>query len=606
LANPLSKIIESDDLEDSNPKLPLSILRKVMTTVTGKYLYLNNPPSYNLLNNSFAGSGKSTITFRELMNSDSLFIYLVNNHDVAKEQIEKNPVLNDITHIESRNRLCIVEEYKNLNKKYKINIKHFCKECPHNSYCEYYERMRDIQDNRQSWVGVHHHLGGLANSYVEKNDVDAVVIDEYFIESLYKETQIHYRNVLDTTGLLTQMVISPERDLILNILQQFSFGIQNDIVDNRSVYKKIINYYTYEGSNSKLKLFVEEYEKFQIEIYETTHTAFRNVVSNLIYSIINIYKHYKPFSDPDYLKYINLVYQIIENEKTRKHLSIAYFDLEALDLPCKVIILDATTPANFYQYVFNKKIKTIKNDIEINSKIYQLKTAKFVMKTLDNPKSFDKLAELVKLIVEKHNEEVLCVSRIKYKKRIKEINPNLISTDHYPLKASNKYEHLNNVILFGTPESRRDVLKRKAALLNYDEDKYHYVLRENEMLQALHRIRPAEKTFKNIQTNIHLLTSVDLGFKNSVRLTLSQYKRMLTDNIVEYHSSDKTNNRITQEIIDLLKNENYSSTEILGLVKGKHTIIRLILRNLIKDKVISKYSIPTGSKGRKPIYYKLI
>jgi len=580
----------------------LTKVRKDMNDTTHNYLDLNNPPRFNLLNNSFAGAGKSYITYKQLIESDSFFILLTNNHDVAKEQIEKNDVINDLVHIESRNILCKNEEYIKLNKDYGINIKHFCKECPYYNVCEFYERMRDIYDNPQSWVGVHHHLGGLVNNYVDENMVDAVVIDENFLESLYKNTTIHYKNVLDTTGLLTQMVISPERDLILDILHQFSFGIQNDIVDNRSVYKKIINYYTYGGSDSRLDIFMEEYEKFQIEIYETTHTVFRNVVSNLIYSIINIYKHYKPFSDPDYLKYINNVYQIIGN--TRKKLSIAYYDLEALDISCKVIILDATTPADLYQKVFKRRIKTIQNEIDINSNIFQMKTAKFVMQTLDRKKSFDKVAELVKLIVEKHNEEVLCVSRIKYKKDIEAINPTLIKTNHYPLKASNAYEHLNIVIAFGTPEPRRDLLKRKSILLNYDEDKLLYVLREAEMLQSIYRIRPAEKTLNGIETYIYMLTSLDLGFKNSVRLTLSQYKRMLTDNI-EYFCTDKVEKRIKLEIINLLKKGDYPISEILGIVTGKTEIIRLILKNLIDDGKIIQYPFDTGKTGRKPTYCKL-
>jgi len=225
------------------------------------------------------------------------------------------------------------------------------------------------------------------------------------------------------------------------------------------------------------------------------------------------------------------------------------------------------------------------------------------MRTLDkNIKTRRRLINLIQLIINKHQEPVLVLSRKKYEEEIKDSNPSYITTDHYPLVGSNEYEKFNVVVIFGTPEPRRDDLHRKSILLGYDEDDLHYIMRETNIIQGIHRIRIALK--RNKPTYIYLLTNLLLPFKNVNRMPIGKLESLLRGE-TEYVTEDKED-RIREDILTLLEEKDHTITEIIRKIKGQNTVVSEVIKRLVKDNMIKIYKVNTKTRGRKPIYCKIV
>ena len=581
--------------------MKLENLRKDMYIKTIDYLQDQTPVMKNFLNNSFAGSGKSFLTCKALADSDSFFIYLVNEHNIGAEQMEHNKVLFDLMQIKSRNKLCKHEQYKMLASK-GVSIKHFCKDCGYMGVCEYYQRMNEIWKEPQSWIGVHHHLGGLVNLYVEEKHVDAVVIDEYFLQGIWTNFKVYYKLLIDTINLVSGMPDSNEKIFVIDVLREFVITFKQHKLNTDFIHERIYKYFRLYGTPLDLKLFYYDYERRLAELYFQSNRIFNNIVTLLCKTLFELYKQQKPAKDPDYLNYMNNVMRYVKGEKFQ-YIDIGYYDLDALNLNCKIIILDATTPAEFYENIFNREIVTLKNKIVVNSKIYQLSSAKYCMRTLDDEKNnaFTRLKNIVKLISEKHNQEMLVVSRMKYEKNLEILNPDLISTGHYPLFGSNDFKHINIVVLFGTPEPKRDVLERKAHLLNIGYDLLYYLEREAFMLQAIHRIRC---NIKDEPTYIYVLSKVDLNLQNSIKLSIGKLEKLLQNQPLGYVTQENEE-RIKNDVCNYLDISDLPLSELTGLVTGNSVIVSDIIKLMEKKGEIETYKLESTGRGRKPLMCRL-
>jgi hypothetical protein len=393
-----------------------------------------------------------------------------------------------------------------------------------------------------------------------------------------------------------------EKELAMEFLQEFAFAIQNEAVNNEYLYSKIWHYFKNRGNEFELQLFSDEYEYRLADYYFTKKKIFRNIVTPLFEAIKDIWKHYVPMSVSNHLEYINTVIQV-HIGKVKRYMDISFYNIDALnDLPCKVIVLDATTPTELYENIFDRPFKVLSKDVLLNSFVYQLTTARYVMNTLDRSESLNKLLNIVDLICKKHKDEgVLVTSRKKYEKTIQNLHPEQIKTDHYPLVGTNEYKDLNVVVIFGTPEPSYYELDRKSIQLDYPRDKLHYVLRETNILQAIHRIRPATK---ENPTYIYILSNVELPLHNVKRLSIGKLTRLLETEANEY-VIEEIEDRIREEIFSILETGNFPLSELILLTHGNKTYVREVITRMINEGVIKSYKIDNGTRGPKPTYLKL-
>jgi len=556
------------------------------------YIHLDHDP----------GFGKSHIMNYQLEKTDALFISLYPSHRLGEEMIEKMPFESEYVQIESRSRLCQVEDLKKLAKK-GVNIKPFCEECPRITMCDYYIRIWEIMDETQPWIGVHHHIGGLANSYADERNIDIIVIDEAFINAIRKHNRFGHPLILSTYHLLEKMENCAEKELLLQYLQAFLFAFQSKGVINVEHLTWCARDYMRRGIERAPDLlrFAADYELLLAELFFRKRTLFRNIVTPLCQAIINVRKRDTRGNHPDRYDYINSVFQTRMGRT--KLIDMMYFDTDALDFGCKLAILDATTPTDFYRKIFKREIHSVGVGLAVNSTIYQVTSAKYVMQTLDQSETaLRKLHKMVDLIAKKHPDGVLVLSRKKYEHAIKAINPRVIHTDHYPIRGSNDYKHLNAVVIFGTPEPSFNTVERSATLLGCSEEEIKLIMRETEIIQGVHRIRPTLKT--DTPTYVYLLTKLPLPFDNIKKLKASRLIALLQGESGLYVTED-TEDRIREDIFHKLEEGDIQLTKLVESISGNRNVVREIVRRMKEAHAIDFYKGEKEGRGRKPLMVKL-
>jgi hypothetical protein len=264
-----------------------------------------------------------------------------------------------------------------------------------------------------------------------------VVIDEYFINSIFERHTVVYDDVIHTNVLLDRLTPSIELTLFKSLMVWMIGLIQEKTADYTQISYYIRKYVRLGGNEERIEAFCTTWELFLGNHYISTKHIFQNIITGLANMLLN----FQEFGLDD-LEYLQAMIQCISTDKA-VFLDISWWNRHALQIPSRIILLDATTPPEFYKFLFNRKIKTMNASVEIFSTIYQITRGTYVMESLNHEDTFNRMAELVKLIVDKHNSKTLVVSRKKYEEKIKKISP-LIAADHYPLVGSNNYEDYNN------------------------------------------------------------------------------------------------------------------------------------------------------------------
>lgn len=565
-----------DQLDLIHQEIELRVKQYLQDPNPDYYLYLNPPP----------GTGKTTTVCKVLAQELAFFTYLTNKHDLADEQITQQPVLRDCIHIESRARLCENAKLKKLAD-HGVNLKYFCPDCSNHRFCEYYQRMIEIFREPQSWVGVHSHLGGLANMYAELNPIDVIVIDEYFINAIFTRFTIVYDTIIHTTNLLNKLTPSKERTFFTKLLFWLGVLIQNKQNNWQDLVDLVEAYFRKGGTLIRLQTFVEIWEKLMGNHYLATRHIFDNIITNLVNMIINCLNYGKLNID-----YLQALITCIETDKAA-YLDLRWYNQHALQFPCRVIILDATTPKELYEHLFHKRIETMTASVDTFPIIYQITRGAYFMSSLDQVQTMERMLKVTRLIMEKHQCPILVATRKKYKEKIQALDPRFL-VDHYPLVGSNDYSSVNVFIAFGTPEPRPDDLARKAKLLQYDIEKLRYVEREANILQAIHRIRLVLK--QDEPTYIYLLTNIDLGFKNQKKVSVRRLENLLGCED-EGACSDEQEDDLRQQIKQLLWDGPKKKIFILNNLAIGTAIGNYILEKMQQEQLITQIKT-MKAKGR--------
>jgi len=571
-------------------------------------LFIHNT-MYDILDvNSFAGSGKSTIIADMLGKFEIPFICLFNKHDIAKEQKEKQEYYQHCVHIASRKELCnLKENYEDLFKK-GININSLCGNCGFKEEgCEYYSRMRQIyQDDGTDWIGVHHHLNGLVSAYIEEKYVKVVIIDEYFLNAIYHIQDIYSKQLAESISFLSEIETNEARALVLamSLLNDFNRSILTKKVkiNPKKIYDKLINFNNSTVLNNeiyKLDIISDNYQALLVDKYLNGEPIIKNIVTPLLESFINIVNYSKIHSKIETIEYIKNVYKIIYNKKLeRRLLNLQYFNKRALDIDCKIVILDATTPVNFYKELFDdKNVMSLQRDIDLNTVFYQLTTGQYVMTTLDNKfsKAKENLLHLTELVAEKHKDgKVLVVSRKKYEEEIGKLANNIV-TAHYPLVGSNEYDNINVCVIFGAPRPNDNVIDRKSIILNCSREILIEIEQDSNVIQAIHRLRIALK--QDIETRVYILTNIELPFENIKKYTLKNLIKLLGIEVRTKSYLIHEEGNIYSDIYNTIKeNEGITKSKLNMIVRKKHNFhfYKETLKKMVDEGDINEYIVKNG------------
>jgi len=607
-------------------------LRGLMVDTLDEYMY-DYSDQRILFFHTFPGSGKTFTTTKFMQENEFLVIYTFPTHPLGKEAVV-DPY--GVLQIKSRRYFCNDSRFKKIEK-FGIDAKILCDNfCPDKDTCEYYLRLKELFEYPQSWCGVHHHLSNLVQSYIEQHGecVDAIVIDEEFLQSLYVNVAIDMKLLRWTIQLLSNFYDSPEKILITYLLKEITYGMQTgrtNEIDFDQVKNDILEY----GDRYRFK----NMYGFLREVDETLLEWFiqgRTIKFNVLRPLLEMAKNY--YYNRDKRGYLESMLNLGYSKRRDKYYAFLHrYDLDCVRLDNqKIIVLDATTPTAIYERVFNREINLLEYGKTDDAKVYQFNgyptRNRFPMSSLVSrvnnevkfTKGFDRLCNIVKGICDKHkNERILIVSRKKFgiKERIAdylkkggisvqisrlglELGPERVSVEHFGgLRGVNKYKDGFSVcIIFGTPFPNPEFIKRQSILLGIDREELVELAREMEIIQDLYRIRPYGKD----NAYFYVLTSIDLGFVIEGRMSPKQMENWIFGRKPKIRDNAVLRSRIKGDILDAFRKwDVLKKSEVREKVSGRDVTVDEIFSELRDEGFFERVKIENAGRGRKPEKYRL-
>jgi len=481
--------------------VPIIGIEDVRTYIAEQCLDFIRHSKGNLIYNTFTGSGKTTTILKTIYESEDGFtwMYFAPYHKVIEENIELSKVIDfhNFVHLESREKLCLSKEYRQLAKE-KINITPFCENfCTlKDTRCPYYENLRIIREMPTCLAAVHAHIPTLMQTlFYEKwkgrclfNYYDIIVIDEFPSNTIYNQIGINKKNIDYARDILELTDINTkESHLLMLIMDELSLATGSISINYSKIFSMIS---TYKGLN--FDSFREQYDAKILELI--TKKRIRSPPEDIIHFLIEIYKR-RP--DPN-----ELVWMICKTESSQWLKGSIYLTISNLPyfqkLPIKVIALDGTADIDAWKSILGNNCESITYDIRYKN-TYQLLGARNPTSTLVRKNDFTpsgiKMLEMLKTICNyKKGNVLICASKriqtilSKYLKKNKVKNYTFAT--FYNLRSRNSYfEDCDTCVIFHEPNIPPFQVEIIKNVLGWEEDLIRKINREDEIKQGIGRIR---------------------------------------------------------------------------------------------------------------------
>lgn len=560
-----------------------------------------------LLVKSAVGTGKTTNTLKALNDDGHNWIYLAPYHEVIKENLEFSTVANyTYYHLKSRALECVVPDYKRIAERY-IDIRPICENhCPlRESGCPYYETKRMLFEEPGSWAGVHHHIPEFLPDFFEiwrenikmSRYFDVLIIDEnpikvlFEIETANAEQLALLRDTIDVLSL-------DHKDLdkfneFLNLLLSVYPG--KTLLDYNQLYS------LYSGIN--FSTFYDNYQENLVEYVRNHPSILDNPTTHIPKEYIKLWRRMSPYMNRQSME--DMIQKRRASPYTKKNYYFLFFDNNALSTnPLKTIGLDGTANQTIWESIIGHPASVFER-VYIYNNIYQLREetrrgvpARYPLSSWVRRRqltsSGEKLLILINEICKKKQKEksrVLIISSTALNKYIRaglECD-NVQFAHYYYIRSRNVfYERNDTVILASEPNIQEFQLETFSRLSDWDRDVWRLVFTQEEMIQAVGRIRedldysptgrrrnPREiyifpyTTKTNEPEDLSPLFNEakqfdydNLLFFVKYGVTLEDKYGSLEDNIFDYIKLNEQDYVYEKDIIDEFKSDLYSKRQI--------------------------------------------
>lgn len=548
----------------------------------------------NLVYNTFPSSGKTTTVLKTIYEAVDgfLWMYFSPTHRVIEENIELSTVIDfhGFIHLESREKLCLSKEYRQLAKEH-INIVPFCENfCSlRDDKCPYYQNLRTIREMPICIAGVHAHIPTLMQSLLyEKwdnrclfNYYDVIVIDEFPLSSIYNQIQISKQDIDYARDILEMTTISTNESHVLRLmLEQLSLATGTIGIK----YARILQALKIRGLN--FDTFREQYDSELLRLI--TKKIIRNPPKEIFHYLIQIYNK-RP--TPQELKWL-----ICKTEDSQWHRGLIHLTVSNLDcfrnLPIKVIALDGTADVQTWKNILGNNCTSITYDIEYKN-TYQLMGARNPTSTIiQNNKltsSGLKLARLLASICRYKEGKVIvcCTKRIQQRLKIflkSEGITNYVFATFFNLRSRNEYyEKADTCVIFhepNIPPFQSEILKN---VLGWDEAIIIKVHREDEMKQGIGRTRQnipiTPRGRKRARREIFIFPS------NAFKRLVPEARFMLYDDALSFARGGKRR-LYFDKLNKVLEQKSFTKSQLQEALNLSRSRLNHILDILEKDKTI--------------------
>jgi hypothetical protein len=437
--------------------------------------FIRNPTRTCLVLKTFTGSGKTTTTLQAIDSEGMRWIYAAPTHDIIDENIKFSSHRSfDFLHLKSRDKCCLNNDYKHLAGK-GLDISFYCSKCGFfkEKMCEYDENNKNAYSKVPNLAITHAHIQNFLPNFLESNNsnrtirgqYDVIIVDENPIKCFINETSVDYN------------AMSYFRECLVRFdMNKVFIKAAELLLEHELDYEKLMRI-----SMSQIN-FDRENKRFSFRIGEAyINDELNEIPVNLIPFLYEIFSR----------KTANSIKHMIYLYKGK--INLAYFNSTALNLGMKIIALDGTADKSVWEHMLNNNNIEIfpidyqyENAYQLNDHRYPISSWKKGDVTAKN------LCALIDKIAEKKRRKVLIVGtkyvHFKASKFLQTKNHEFAT--YYNLRSRNSYwKHCDTVILACEPNPPQEKINRCVALSGWNENIWRRIFREEEMLQAIGRLR---------------------------------------------------------------------------------------------------------------------
>ena len=431
------------------------------------------------------------------MDENCRWIYCAPFHKNIKENITNSVFRSyDFLHLKSRSKLCINPDAKILFKM-NYDIRGMCEKCLFKSVCEYETNLKKAHKNKPNLAITHGHLQTWLPNFLNKNidgeligdNYDVLIIDENPIKTFMSVEEVQRQDLFTIYSIAKQAKCDDDLIRFIEL-----------IMDRKLDYSEI------EKIDLKQKALIKNVKKFGRKVYDLWKSG---SIAKIPKNIINqIYKISFYFGTKNIEKMI----------QSRKYtVKLSYFNPEIISQLHikKIIALDGTATREVWEKMLGTTPDIMIAGVQYNH-AYQLKDYRYPIsswigyKKASGPNHTpDRLCKMIDKISlrKERNTLVVCTKKIqkiiekkckiKRSKRHKKLGWNRIEfANYYNLRGMNDYyKRCDTVVLAHEPNPPQIEIETFTELSAWSEKIWRTVYREEEMQQAVGRIRENLKEY---------------------------------------------------------------------------------------------------------------
>lgn len=419
------------------------------------------------------------------------WIYCAPFHKNIKENITDSIYRTySFLHLKSRSKLCTNPDAKmlfNLN----YDIRGLCDKCPDKHVCAYERNLKEAYKDRPNLAITHGHLQNWLPKFLNREIDGEVVGDDY-------DVLIIDENPIKTFMCIEDVWRNEIRD-IWNIARDAD--CDDDLIDLLDLLQEpVLDYDEIEKIKLDSKRLARNIIRFGKKAHELwTIGAIRNIPKNIINQLYKVSSYFG-------IKNIEKMIRVVGRK-----IKLSYFNPEIISQLNikKIIALDGTATKHVWEKMLGASPDMMIAGVKYEH-AYQLKDYRYVSTSWvawkkasgPNPtpgklcKIIDKIAErkernTLVVCTKRVKEEVMKRCKIKRDVKHKELGWNKIDfANYYALRGLNDYyKRCDTVILAHEPNPPESEIIMFSELSGWSKDVWRTVYREEEMRQAIGRIR---------------------------------------------------------------------------------------------------------------------
>ena len=456
------------------------------------------------------------------------WIYVAPTHDIIEENIKNSPFrIYNFLHLKGRAKCCKKPEYTQYIKN-GHDISSFCTDCQFKgNICTYQHTIDRAYKDTPNLCVVHAHINTFLprflttskDGFLIRDYYDVIIIDENPVKSFRQTKQISKPVLEYFRDCLVRTYMDPELIKITNLL-----------CSKKLNYHKLLT-----CDISELNPYRTN-KKFLTKIFKLREEGnMRQVPRNIIPFLFKIYDNIRK----DLISHMIYWYY--------NKLNLAYFQMGALNLGVKMIALDGTATKAVWDSMMGQNIEIFKihgEKRDEKSNVWQLNGGHYPITSWKKSDATPiRLCKMIDVIASKKKRKVLvCGTKYVCKKILSLCKAtNIMFANYYNLRSRNEYyKHCDTVILACEPNPPQTEINSCVGLSGWDEGVWRLIYREEEMLQAVGRIREkitvlADGTLRE-NPEVYILPST--GVKNTIYTSLEaeemgECKNVNVSNLIE-------------------------------------------------------------------------